>query len=196
MKLSDLRLVIPFRRLIGDVCDLTGEDPYVLAAIGLRESRFGTAAPYWPKNTADGWGDGATEAEPAKGYGYGYFQIDKRFHREFLNRQDRKDPAEQAFYACSILRGNRAWFKRNPSIRTDDAERLQRMVVAAYNCGCGNVKKALDAGLDIDARTTGKDYSRWVLSVGEDLRSVAPELFAIDTRPLPPRAVPDPEIVS
>lgn len=195
MKMSDLRLVIPHRRMIGDVCDITGEDPYVLAAIGLRESRFGFAAPYWPKGTPDGWGDGSTESEPSKGYGYGYFQIDRRFHRDFLNRQDRSDPSQQAKYACSILRDNRAWFKRNPSIPTGDAERLQRMVVAAYNCGCGNVRKCVSEGLDIDARTTGKDYSRWVLAVAEDLRSVAPDLFSPESVPVPPRPVPDAEAV-
>jgi hypothetical protein len=195
VRVSDLELVIPHRRLLGEVCDLCGEDPFILSAIGMRESRFGWAAPYWPKGAPDGWGDGATKENPKLGHGYGYFQIDRRWHRAFLNRVDRADPHQQAIYACGILRDNRAWFRRNPAIRTDDPDQLQRMTVSAYNCGCGNVHLSVVEGKDPDARTTGRDYSAWVLSFAADLRQLAPELFALDTRPLPPRAVPDPEIV-
>jgi len=39
----------------------------------------------------------------------------------------------------------------------------ERQALAAYNCGVGGVRKALAAKLDIDAHTTGGDYSRWVL---------------------------------
>ena len=190
MKLTDLHLIIPHRRLIGDVCDITGEDPYVLTAIAMRESRFGYAGPYWPKGTADGWGDGSTEEEPTKGFGYGYFQIDKRYHRGFVNRVDRSDPHQQGLYACSILRDNRAWFKRNPFIRTDDADKLERMVIASYNCGCAGVRRALVEGKDVDANTTGRDYSRWVTEYAADLRSVAPDLFSPESKPLGPALVP------
>ena len=195
MKLTDLHLIIPHRRLIGDVCDITGEDPYLLAAIAMRESRFGYAAPYWPKGTADGWGDGSTEAQPTLGYGYGYFQIDRRFHKGFLNRVDRSDPHEQGLYACSILRDARAWFRRNPAVRTDDLDR--RMAVAAYNCGPANVARALaesSPGMPfeeaVDQRTTGKNYSRWVHSFAQDLRSIAPDLFSPESKPLGPAFVP------
>ncbi len=196
MKLSDLHLIIPNRRLVGDVCDITGEDPYVLAAIAMRESRFGYASPYWPKGTPDGWGDGSTEAQPALGHGFGYFQIDKRWHKGFLNRVDRSDPHQQGLYACGILRDNRAWFKRNPSVRTNDPERLERMVLASYNCGPANVAKCIAEGADIDARTTGRDYSAWVLAFARDLRSVAPDLFSPESKPLEPAPVPDAEVIS
>ena len=203
MKLADLELVIPHRRMLGEVCDLTGEDPFVLAGIGMRESRFGWAGPYWPKGAPDGWGDGATQENPRAGWAFGIFQIDRRYHRAFLNRVDRADPAQQAMYACGILRDNRAWFRRNPAVRTDDLDHLQAMAVSAYNCGPANVARALaesSPGMPfeeaVDQRTTGKDYSRWVLRFAAELRELAPELFSLDTRPLPLAPVPDPEIAS
>ena len=42
----------------------------------------------------------------------------------------------------------------------EDYTRLFWGTVAAYNCGAGNVSKAVAAGQDPDARTTGRDYSR------------------------------------
>lgn len=40
----------------------------------------------------------------------------------------------------------------------------ERQAIAAYNCGVGGVRAALSAGQNIDANTTGGDYSRWVLA--------------------------------
>jgi hypothetical protein len=34
-----------------------------------------------------------------------------------------------------------------------------RAMLAAYNCGCGNVLRALNAGLDVDYFTSHRDYS-------------------------------------
>jgi hypothetical protein len=39
----------------------------------------------------------------------------------------------------------------------------ERQALAAFNCGVGGVRRALAAGFDVDANTTGRDYSRWVL---------------------------------
>ena len=41
----------------------------------------------------------------------------------------------------------------------EDYTRLFWGTVAAYNCGAGNVSKAVAAGQEPDARTTGRDYS-------------------------------------
>jgi len=40
---------------------------------------------------------------------------------------------------------------------------VERQAIAAYNCGPGGVRAALTAGQNIDANTSGGDYSRWVL---------------------------------
>jgi len=40
---------------------------------------------------------------------------------------------------------------------------VERQAIAAFNCGVGGVRAALTAGQNIDANTTGGDYSRWVL---------------------------------
>jgi hypothetical protein len=37
-------------------------------------------------------------------------------------------------------------------------------MVAAYNCGATATLNAIQAGLDVDAKTTGKDYSKDVLN--------------------------------
>ena len=44
-----------------------------------------------------------------------------------------------------------------------DYAALFQGAIAAYNCGSGNVRKALETGQDVDARTTGKDYSADVI---------------------------------
>lgn len=43
------------------------------------------------------------------------------------------------------------------------SENILRYAIAAYNCGEGNVRRAHLDGLDIDAFTTGKNYSKDVL---------------------------------
>jgi soluble lytic murein transglycosylase-like protein len=41
----------------------------------------------------------------------------------------------------------------------EDYGRLFWGAIAAYNCGAGNVAKAVANGQDPDSRTTGRDYS-------------------------------------
>lgn len=196
MKLADLQLVKQHAPTVGSVCFEMGEDPFDVTAIVMRESRFGWAAPYWPKGTPDGWGDGSTEAEPTKGYGYGWGQIDRRFHKHFHLRADKPDPRVQLRYSCKILHDNRSWFLRNPAVRTDDLQRLRAMSIAAYNCGCGNVALSMALGLGIDGKTTGRDYSAWVIRFAEELRGLVPDLFEPRSEPVPPAPVPDAEVVS
>jgi hypothetical protein len=45
----------------------------------------------------------------------------------------------------------------------EDYGALFQATVAAYNCGPGNVRKALEAGADVDSLTTGRDYAKDVL---------------------------------
>lgn len=188
MKLSHVQLVYPWRHVIRAACEEGGEDPFRLAACGLRESLYGMARGYEPRGEPGGTGD--------RGYAIGFWQIDKRYHREFWNRADRSDPLAQARYACGILRDHRAWFKRNPAFRSSDPVLLERAVWASYNAGPAKVARAVLMGQSPDAPTTGGDYGADVIGRAADLRTVAPELFEMETAPVPPAPVPDAEVVS
>jgi hypothetical protein len=117
--------------------------PSILAAIGSRESNWGAAL------DSTGRGD--------NGYGHGIMQIDSDFHPEFIATQNWRDPAVNIKYAVdNVLSNYYEELSRKTNLRGFD---LLRGAIAAYNCGVGGVMAALSEGLDVDGRTTGKDYS-------------------------------------
>jgi uncharacterized protein YgiM (DUF1202 family) len=117
--------------------------PSILAAIGSRESNWGAAL------DSTGRGD--------NGYGHGIMQIDSDFHPEFIATQNWRDPAVNIKYAVdNVLSDYYDQLAAETNLRGFD---LLRGAIAAYNAGVGGVKAALAEGLDVDGRTTGKDYS-------------------------------------
>jgi Bacterial SH3 domain/Transglycosylase SLT domain len=117
--------------------------PSVLAAIGSRESGWGIFL------DSNGTGDG--------GHGRGIMQIDDRYHQAFINSSNWRDPGVNIKYATdNVLAEYYSYLSRNTSLKGFD---LLRGAIAAYNAGPGNVVDAVNAGLDVDAYTTGKDYS-------------------------------------
>ena len=83
-------------------------------------------------------------------HGFGIMQVDIGTDPEF-SKGGWKDPAK------SIRRGG--------EILASKREELKKMglfsevnMYCAYNCGSGNVKKAIAQGKDPNSRTTGKDY--------------------------------------
>jgi hypothetical protein len=117
--------------------------PSILAAIGSRES---------------GWGlllDSTDRGD--LGNGHGIMQIDIRYHSDFINNNNWRDPGVNIKYATdNVLAEYYNYLSRNTSLRGFD---LLRGAIAAYNAGPGNVVDAVNAGLDVDYYTTGKDYS-------------------------------------
>jgi hypothetical protein len=109
----------------------------VMLAICERESDFGLTLDHNLK------GD--------RGHGYGHFQIDDRWHKEWLNTHNWRDPAVSCRYAIKLLRAN---------IRYFDGHLYK--AIAAYNCGPGRVPKT---GC-WDRNTTGRNYSRDVARRG------------------------------
>ena len=78
---------------------------------------------------------GKRPADAAKQYhGFGFWQIDIASFPSFISSGKWVDPGAMA----------------------------QPAVTAAYNCGEGNVNKALEANLDVDSYTFAKDYSKEV----------------------------------
>ena len=117
--------------------------PAVLAAIGSRESGWGL---FLDSNDA---GDG--------GHGRGIMQIDDRYHQNFLATQNWRDPGVNLKYAVdNVLASYYDYLDKNTNLGGFD---LLRGAIASYNAGPGNVVDAVNAGLDVDAYTTGKDYS-------------------------------------
>lgn len=73
-------------------------------------------------------------------------------------------------HGCEELAGNLAYFKKLAVAGVD----AQRAGIAAYNCGRGGVLHAIKAKLDVDAFTTGKNYSADVLHRCARFKSLVP----------------------
>lgn len=119
---------------------------WVLAAIDSRESRFGLLL------DADGLGDA--------GHGHGEMQIDDRSHETFCSNGGWKDlAASLAYVHRNVIIPSYNYLANRFGYFGANYVNLFWGVVAAYNCGAGNVAKAVANGDDVDSRTTGHDYS-------------------------------------
>ncbi|MCK9209273.1 MAG: peptidoglycan-binding protein [Ignavibacteriaceae bacterium] len=103
-------------------------------------------------------------------HGFSFWQIDIRSFPEFINSGKWLDIQASANKAVDVLTGKMKYLKKHE-------EKLgeywfSRAITAAYNCGEGNVEKAILAGKDIDSRTFNKDYSKEVFRMKEVYKSV------------------------
>lgn len=97
--------------------------------------------------------------EKEKSYhGFGYTQIDIGSFPLFVRSGKWKDPLQCYLMAIDVLEGKRHYIE--PHLPKLGGDGLHRAITAAYNCGEGNVVKAITAGNDVDSRTTGHDYSK------------------------------------
>jgi hypothetical protein len=139
----------------------------VIAGIASRESGWGLMLqPQGPGGT----GDSAPRAPrppmrsgarpPDGGFGRGLMQIDYDSH-PFARTGQWADPAANILYGASVLAQNRAFLAKRLSL---DGPVLLRASLSAYNCGAGNVLKALQKDLDVDYFTSGRDYGRDTLN--------------------------------
>lgn len=95
-------------------------------------------------------------------HGFGFWQIDIDSFPKFVNSGKWKNPLETAKMAVSVLNGKRDYLKSKGWDKKLQPLMFQRAITAAYNCGEGNVHKALSNGLDVDHYTYSKDYSKEV----------------------------------
>jgi len=130
-----------------------------ICGVGSRESLWGLALrPKGPAGTGD-WAPRNGRMPPdGLGWGRGLMQIDYASH-PFAQTGDWRDPAANISYGGDILGQNYDYFRR---ARYPGVDPL-RAAIAAYNCGIGNVEHAIHAGEDVDARTTGRNYSQDVV---------------------------------
>lgn len=138
-------------------------DASLICAIGSRESAWGlTLKPPGPSGTGD-----FGSRDPAKwgtalppdggGWGRGLLQID--YAQAFAKTEAWKDPALNIEQGSRELAENIAFFEKERNASVDP----NRAGIAAYNCGRGNVVKAIADGRDVDALTTGHNYSADVM---------------------------------
>ncbi|KAM4702017.1 uncharacterized protein O3C94_002943 [Discoglossus pictus] len=112
-------------------------DPAVIAGVISRESRAGNVL-------INGWGD--------HGNALGLMQVDKRYHTPRGAWDSEEHISQGAEILVNMIKNIG---KKFPSWNPE--ERLKGGI-AAYNAGTGNI-----ISLDVDVRTTGKDYSNDVV---------------------------------
>jgi peptidoglycan hydrolase-like protein with peptidoglycan-binding domain len=106
---------------------------------------------------------GRRPGESAKQYhGYGFWQIDTGSFPDFINSGKWVDPTATAKMVVTVLDGKRNYLQRQGWNEKLSPPNWERAVTAAYNCGEGNVNKALLKNLDVDYYTFAKDYSKEV----------------------------------
>ncbi len=139
----------------------------VICGIGSRESHWGLGlTPPGPAGRGDfaqrkPRGQRFTDIPPdGPGYGRGIMQIDYDWH-EFARIGQWQSPKENVLYACEVLDKARKFFQKRTNLR---GEQLLRATIAAYNAGATATLGAINQGLDVDAKTTGRDYSRDVMN--------------------------------
>ena len=145
---------------------------YLLMGIASREDKFGLALSDDPatldineKGTPGGVGD--------YGHGRGEMQIDDRWHPAFVATGAWKDLATSIYYGLvQVLQPNYVLLSRHFELFDHDYLNLILGMVASYNCGAGGVLAALRGGGDVDARTTGRDYSADVWDRAEQLAQI------------------------
>jgi hypothetical protein len=144
-----------------------GLPPAIITGLGSRESRWGLAlSPKGPCGTSDLVPRPFVRPHrsgplPADGLGFrrGLLQIDYDAH-EFARGADWRSPDANLRYACGRLQEAKAQLRRRTVLH---GQALLRAALAAYNCGTGNVMRAVQHGFDLDFYTAGRDYARDVL---------------------------------
>jgi hypothetical protein len=141
--------------------------PSLICALGSRESNWGLGSDMKPKGPA-GTGDWAPRsasrfgyAMPPDGLGWGRGLLQVDYQQTFAQTGNWQDPQANILYGCSELANNIAYFSKNSTGQNFDP---QRAGIAAYNCGRGNVTKAIKAGYDVDHYTANSNYSQDVIT--------------------------------
>lgn len=157
-----------FRPFIETAAKQFGFQPSIICGIGSRESGWGLLLkPKGPGGTGD---FARRKAKPplrpgslppdGRGFGRGLMQID--FDSNPLAQTGNwHDPETNIKFGCELLAKKLAFVKKNSNLQD---HMLLRGAIAAYNCGEGAVCKLAEEGLDVDAKTTGHNYSADVLN--------------------------------
>lgn len=153
---------LKYKTAINAAAEANAIDAVVVCGIGSRESGWGLLLN--PKG-ATGTGDFTARKFPTAfrqsavppdgGFGRGLMQIDFDAY-DFARNGAWRDPVANINFGCKVLAQNLALITRKTSLKDRDA--LQA-AIAAYNCGAGNVLRAIHDGRDLDFYTAGRNYS-------------------------------------
>lgn len=172
--------------IILEVAKGKGLDPFLLAAIGQRESLWGGALrPPGPAGTGD-WTPRTWTPYPmppdGQGWGRGLMQLDYWWYKDqFAAGLDWADPYQNIEAGAQRLVDALNYFKATPNtpgvnLSADAASRrgvapgsypdprplagdlLNRAAIAAYNTGISNALMSVAAGVDPDTTTAGSQY--------------------------------------
>lgn len=146
-----------------EVCNVKYKDHWVTEALivgGIPSREYGFLIPRkvnagktFMQIASNAWGDG--------GHGASLWQIDDRSFPEFIRKHPLSDVKAYMIKAVEVLKEKERYLVSKGWNREKLGDELfERAVIAAYNCGQGNVHKALSRGLDPDRYTFGGDYSR------------------------------------
>ncbi|XP_052429890.1 lysozyme g-like [Carassius gibelio] len=145
---TDLDRMKNYKSMITKVARAKQMDPAVIAAIISRETRAGNVL-------NNGWSD--------HGYEFGLMQIDRRFHT--LDPRVAWDSEEHITQATEILISFIKEIKAKFPMWSQ--EQCFKGGISAYNAGVSTVSSYEN----IDARTTGKDYSNDVVARAQWFKS-------------------------
>ena len=114
------------------------------------------------------------------GHGRGVFQIDDRWHPDWLAKHAGPSGVppvrDAAFYAASLIAANIAEARRAGVPKDDQV----RVALAGYNAGMNRAISDYKSSGNPDARTTGGDYSRDVLGRRRDVVTFLPAAKDMD----------------
>lgn len=98
-------------------------------------------------------------------HGYGITQVDIASFPDFVKSGAWKIPLKCCIKSLQILEGKKSYIlTKYPGL---EGEALKHATLSAYNCGEGNVVKALAKNLDSDSYTTGHNYAGQVEEFSE-----------------------------
>ncbi|XP_050958616.1 lysozyme g isoform X2 [Labeo rohita] len=143
---TDLARMENYKGLITRVGRAKQMDPAVIAAIISRESRAGAAL-------EDGWGD--------HGNAFGLMQVDRRYHTPVGAFDSEQHITQATEILIKFIKEIKARFP------TWSQEQCFKGGISAYNAGVSSVS----SNENIDARTTGQDYSNDVVARAQYYKS-------------------------
>lgn len=97
-----------------------------------------------------------------KYHGYSPYQFDIGSYLPWINTGKWKNLQLATLKCIEVLEEKRRYLVSKGWDKELSPLMFRRAIFAAYNCGQGNVHKALSRGEDVDSRTYGKDYSKEV----------------------------------